>query len=105
MAKEKIEYRYAVEARPSQVLKLPGFRSNGYIVEGEPNLFCFGGSECFEVSSDKSKPSYQCLFDSGTPVGECLPRPKVEDGWSKGPDGLWSYWYSREARKQRQAVK
>ena len=84
--------RKAVEIKPSQILKVPGFRSNGYIIEGEPNVFCFGEGETFDVTRNDFKVAYLKLFEdeTKTPIGDMEPRPSHKNGWRR--DGkVWRY--------------
>lgn len=83
-------YTYAVEAKPSQVLKLPGFTCNGYIVAGSKFLHIFGGEETFEVTTNKPRNAYLKLKPTNIPIDGFLPRPSYSEGW-ENKDGLWSY--------------
>lgn len=81
---------YAVEAKPSQVKKLPGFTCNAYIVAGSPVLHIFGNGTTHEVTTNKNKNAFLKLDPTDIPVDGFDPRPSYSDGWVKN-NGTWDY--------------
>jgi len=89
---------FAVEAKPSQVLKLPGFTCNGYIVAGHPFLHIFGTGETFEVTTTpEKKNAFLQLVEARLngqpiPIAGFEPRPSRKSGWSFDQQaGVWTH--------------